>query len=106
MAERQHRGTKHDNKEISSKHKINRGWGLPHQPRPSLQSFHHLLRMTVDIHCQVLKLHESPASLKQNNEGAQDFSTVLYFIFCLKKSIINQNRTANRRSSDKPDIYF
>lgn len=66
-----------------------------------------LLRMTVDIHCQVLKLHESPASLKQNiTGGAQDFCTVLYFIFCLKKSIINQNCTANRRSSDKPDIYF
>lgn len=28
-----------------------------------------LLRMTVDIHCQVLKLHESPASLKQNITG-------------------------------------
>lgn len=84
MAERQHRGTKHDNKEISSKHKINRGWGLPHQARPSLQSFHHLLRMTVDIHCQVLKLHESPASLKQNITGGGGtrllHSTVLHIL--------------------------
>lgn len=42
-----------------------------------------LLRMTVDIHCQVLKLHESPASLKQNITGGGTrllHSTVLHIL--------------------------